>query len=221
MAITQSLESTYKGQKAGYWSQANSFMGAIDADIVTGDVIAYKKGDMFYAVKVIEKNVTMYDDVTLTVKGVRFKFEQLGTVGTTPAVDYTRIQVGDIFCGKNSDGGYVGLGYYGGFCQNGKTSAMSGGNDPQGTPGTPSACISYAEFFDKEELTISGLLHAGTPKQTDDITQITVLPDNSSMPVQSYTNGTQAINKIDSGGTELVLNGIARQLAWNFKYSVV
>lgn len=230
MAITQGIENTYTAQKTGYWTQANAFMSAIYANVTLGDVIAYKnnKDDMFYVVKVIQKGAFMNNDVNLKVKGVRFKFEGLGTVGTVDPVNYALMKVGDIFCGKESDGRYVGLGYDGGFCQNGKLSAMSGGNGTYGISGTPSACISYAEFFDNEILTISGLLHAGTSKLEDDIEQITVLPDNSSMVVRPYTTGTQAINEFDDNGTSYsdpeqryLLYGIARQLAWNFKYSVV
>lgn len=233
MAITQGIETSYKNEKVVYWTEANSFITAIGL----GDVIAYKNNKtddgMFYVVKVTNKQMFMNNDVILTVKGVRFKFEGLGTVGTTPAVDYARILVGDIFYGKDSTGrqstgGYVGLGYAGGFCHNGKPSVMSGGSGTPGMSGTPSACISYAEFFDNETLTISGLLHGGTTLATDDITQITVLPDKPGGAVSSYNTKTDAINKFLDNGTShsdpeqrYLLYGIARQLAWNFKYSVV
>lgn len=215
MAISQLTINSYKTGKTNYWTNANS----VAIGIGTGDVIAYKnrKDGMFYAVKVISKT-TENEDITLVVKGVRFKFEGLQTVS---GVNYANIQVGDIFWGANSAGGYSSV--YpanSGICNSGKPSDMG-----LGVSGTPSACISYAEFFDHETLTITGLLHAITAQTADDIEQITVLPDipSTAPGTPGYATGTEAINKYTppTDGGEAVLNGIARQLAYNFIYSVI
>ena len=214
MAITQAIVDTYKSEKTTYWLRANNVGIGID----TGDVIAYKnnKDGMFYAVKVISKITGSNEDIALTVKGVRFKFEGLQTVGGT---NYANIQVGDIFCGGNSTGGHSSISIAdNGICKNGKLSAMG-----TGVSGTPSVCISYAEFFDHETLTIPGFIHNTTLDPTDDIEQITVLPDipPSTGTVLGYDNGTEAINKFTSLHGEPILNGIARQLAYNFRFSVI
>jgi len=213
MTITQTTVDTYKTEKSNYWTKAHGFA----IQISVGDVIAYKnnKDGMFYAVKVISKTLGSQEDVALTVKGVRFKFEGLQTVGGT---NYANMQVGDIFCGGNSTGGHSSISVAdNGICKNGKLSAMG-----TGVSGTPSACISYAEFFDHETLTIPGFIHNTTLDPTDDIEQITVLPDvPSSTGTIGYNNGTEAINKFTSLHGEPILNGIARQLAYNFRFSVI
>lgn len=213
MTITQTTVDTYKTEKSNYWTIARG----VAIQISAGDVIAYKnnKDGMFYAVKVISKTLGSQEDVALTVKGVRFKFEGLQTVGGT---NYANMQVGDIFCGGNSTGGHSSISVAdNGICKNGKLSAMG-----TGVSGTPSACISYAEFFDHETLTIPGFIHNTTLDPTDDIEQITVLPDvPSSTGTIGYNNGTEAINKFTSLHGEPILNGIARQLAYNFRFSVI
>lgn len=214
MAITQATVNTYKSAKTNYWLEANG----VGVQINTGDVIAYKnnKDGMFYAVKVISKIVGGNEDIGLTVKGVRFKFEGLQTVD---GINYANMQVGDIFHGGGSTGGHSYIAAPdNGICKNGKLDAMG-----LGVSGTPSACISYAEFFDNEILTIPGFLHNTTLDYTDDIEQITVLPDtpSSTGTVPGYNNGTEAINKFNTTFSEPLLNGIARQLAYNFRYSVI
>lgn len=94
-------------------------------------------------------------------------------------------------------------------CINGKDSIMQNQNLHDK--------IAFVEFFGRQTLSISSLLHNETMDFSDDITEVTVLPITS--PV--VLSGTDFIvNVIDDPPATFLMHGMARQLAYNFINSI-